>query len=87
MQNRSKLAAMIASRKPASQDEIDKANIEAAESDFKDTDEEKKTISVRDIDPDAEKKFRVHIFRQQAIKAKKEYDKKRYEEMMKLRGN
>lgn len=82
-----KLYAMKAKKRGIAQsDEELKANIEAAEGDFEETNEEKKTISVREIDPEAEKEWKRHIARSKAIKAKKEYDKKKYEELMRERA-
>jgi hypothetical protein len=86
MQSRGKIAAMLASRaeakerKPAqTTDEDIKASIEAAEGDFKETEEEKKTISYREIDPDMEKKWLEHMARVKAIQGRKVRDKKAYD--------
>ncbi len=95
MQSRGKIAAMLASRaeakdrKPAqTTDEDIKASIEAAEGDFKETEEEKKTISVREIDPDMkdESKIRQKHIKLRMIRERKAKDKYEYDKMKKEKG-
>lgn len=77
-----KMKAMASKRKPAMTEEEIEASKAAAESDFAETDEAKKTISVQEIDPEKVKEIEKMIKRKEALRKRKEYDKKKYQETM-----
>lgn len=78
----SKLSKALAKRKPAMSEEELAANIAAAESDYSETDEEKKTIAVREIDPAKVQEIEKMLKLKRALRNRKEYDKKKYQETM-----
>lgn len=77
-----KMKALASKRKPAMSEEEIEASKAVAESDFAETDEEKKTISVQEIDPEKVKEIEKMIKRKEALRKIKEYNKKKYEETM-----
>ena len=78
-----KLGKALKSRKPAMSDEELSANIEAAEEDFEDTEEDKKTISYREIDPERVKQIEKELEIRKYKALRREKDKAKYDKMMK----
>lgn len=78
-----KLGKALKSRKPAMSDEEMAANLEAAEGDFADTDNGKKTISVQEIDPEKVKRIERELEIRKLKALRREKDKAKYDKMMK----
>ena len=80
-------AIMRKKRNPAMSDEEIKASIDATNSDYQEqVDPDKPTISVREIDPDAENKFREKAIRGRMLRERKAKDRLEYERMKKEKG-